>query len=183
VFVTNHVLLGAIVGAAAPQHPFATFGLGVVSHYVLDAVPHWGVDADSGKFLRYAVVDGLIGLAAMGYLAGVAPRDERCSVVLAMFGAAAPDLDKPSRLVFGRSPFPSSIDRFHGRLQRESSRGLWREALVGLVLTTCVGMSRHRGSQPAGNPSPSRPALPRGRGADRTRFNHDWLLLSAFAQR
>jgi len=40
--VTTHVLSGALIGYAVP-HPVASFVVGVFSHLVLDAVPHWGV--------------------------------------------------------------------------------------------------------------------------------------------
>ena len=37
-----------------------------------------------------------------------------------MLGAALPDLDKPAHLLFGRSPFPRAVGRFHSRIQDES---------------------------------------------------------------
>ncbi len=39
--LTNHVLSGALIGALA-RRPLPAFALGVASHFVLDAVPHWG---------------------------------------------------------------------------------------------------------------------------------------------
>jgi hypothetical protein len=40
VFITNHVLSGAIIGQAFDGHPVGAFVAGVGSHLVLDAVPH-----------------------------------------------------------------------------------------------------------------------------------------------
>ena len=61
--ITNHVLAGALVGLASPG-PVSAFGVGVVSHFAMDVVPHWG-DPDHEAFLRVAYVDGLVGLATV----------------------------------------------------------------------------------------------------------------------
>ena len=37
-----------------------------------------------------------------------------------MAGAALPDIDKPSRLFFNRSPFPRAVDKFHSAIQDEA---------------------------------------------------------------
>ena len=71
-------------------------------------------------FLRVAVPDGLISLATMGALAAVSPPDRRLAVVAGMAGAALPDIDKPTTLWFGWSPFPAAVDRFHARIQDEA---------------------------------------------------------------
>ena len=75
--ITNHVWTGAVIGAVAPG-PVSAFAAGVVSHFVLDQVPHWG---DDSIFMEVAVPDGLVGLAALGALARTARGDRRASVV------------------------------------------------------------------------------------------------------
>jgi hypothetical protein len=120
VLLTNHVLSGALIGALA-RHPVPAFAVGVASHFVLDAVPHWGKWGSRRKFLRVAVPDGLISLAAMGAITALAPAERRSAVLAGMTGAALPDIDKPSRLFFGRSPFPAEVDRFHRRIQPEAA--------------------------------------------------------------
>ena len=62
-----------------------------------------------------------------------------------MAGAAAPDLDKPSRLWFGRSPWPDAVDRFHSAIQNEAPDRFRRElatmgvlAAVGLVTLSVI---------------------------------------------
>ena len=130
--VTNHVLSGAIIGAAT-RRPVPAFVLGVASHFVLDSVPHWGKFGGGRRLLRVAVPDGLIGLAVMGTMAAVAPRERRAAVLAGMAGAALPDLDKPSRLFFGRSPFPRAVDRFHAAIQHEKSRRAHYEATAAVI--------------------------------------------------
>jgi len=129
--VTNHVLSGALIGAATGR-PEVALGAGIASHFVLDAVPHWGDwGNDTALFMRVAVRDGLTGLAVMGAFAAVAPPRVRLAVVAGMVGAALPDLDKPSKMFFGRSPFPRVVDNFHGAIQREARGRFPMEAAVG----------------------------------------------------
>jgi len=117
--VTNHVLSGAVIGAAT-RKPWLAFPLGFASHFVLDAVPHWGKFASHEHFMRVAVADGLTGLAAMGLATAVASKGQRAAVFAGMAGAALPDLNKPGKVFFGRSPFPAGLDEFHGRIQDEA---------------------------------------------------------------
>jgi hypothetical protein len=140
VLVTNHVLSGALVGAVT-RRPAAAFALGVASHFALDAIPHWGDwGDDKSLFMRVAVRDGLTGLAVMGALTALASPSARVAVLAGMAGAALPDLDKPSVLFLGRSPFPRVVDEFHSDIQRESRQRFPVEvaAGVGFVVTLAV---------------------------------------------
>src|SRR5207244_3749993 len=100
VLLTNHVLSGALIGALA-RRPLPAFAAGVASHFVLDAVPHWGKWGSRRRFLRVAVADGLVSLAVAGAFAAVSPSARRPAVLAGMAGAALPDLGKPTRLGFG----------------------------------------------------------------------------------
>ena len=131
--LTNHVLSGALIGALA-RRPLAAFAAGVASHFVLDAVPHWGDWGSQRRFLRVAVRDGLISLAAMGALAATAPPDRRLVVLAGMAGAALPDIDKPAKLWFGRSPWPAPVDRFHMGIQDEAAHRFYVELLATAAL-------------------------------------------------
>jgi hypothetical protein len=146
--VTNHVLAGAVIGAAAHRvdrsgRPAAAFALGVLSHFALDAAPHWGRWKGRPSFMEVAVSDGLTGLAAMGAMTALAPRDARLAVFAGMAGAALPDLDKPSVVFFGRSPFPRAWDRFHMRIQDEAPHRLKYELAAAVLFgATAVGLLR-----------------------------------------
>jgi hypothetical protein len=131
--VTNHVLSGAVIGAVT-RRPAAAFALGFVSHFALDAVPHWGNFGGRQQFMRVAVPDGLAGLAVMGAMTALAPRDARVAVLAGMAGAALPDLDKPAVIFFGRSPFPRLVDKIHARVQHEAPHRFKYEAAVGVAL-------------------------------------------------
>ena len=117
--VTNHVLSGAIIGAAA-RSPWIAFPVGFASHLVLDAIPHWGRFDSHDHFMRVAVADGLTGLAVMGAATAATPAADRAAVFAGMAGAAFPDLNKPSNIFFGHSFVPRRFDEFHGRIQDEA---------------------------------------------------------------
>jgi hypothetical protein len=149
VLVTNHVLSGALIGVTV-RRPVLAFTLGVASHFALDAVPHWGDWDDYEDFLRVAVPDGLAGLTVMAAVTALAPPERRLAVLAGMAGAAAPDLDKPARLWFGRSPWPPAVNRFHSAIQNEARHRSRSEMLtmgafaVASVLALTASRSRSR---------------------------------------
>ena len=141
--MTNHVLSGAVIGAASRRRPASAFALGVLSHFALDAAPHWGKWDGRPKFMHVAVSDGLAGLAVMGAMTALAPRDARLAVLAGMTGAALPDLDKPAVVFFGRSPWPRVVDRVHMRIQHEERHYLKYEvAAAALCLAAAAGLLR-----------------------------------------
>lgn len=146
--ITNHVLSGAVTGAVL-RRPAPAFLAGVLSHFALDGLPHWGRWQGQADFLRVAVADGLTGLAAMAVLTAAAPRDRRAAVVAGMVGAALPDIDKPTSLWFGFSPWPAAVDRFHNWIQDEAPDRFGREAAAGCVLAAAAAvLLRRRGGRP-----------------------------------
>ncbi len=152
-FITNHVLSGAVTGAVM-RRPVPAFVVGVASHFALDALPHWGRAGDE-YFLRAAVADGLTGLAAMAVLTAVARPGQRAAVLAGMAGAALPDLDKPIMLWFGFSPWPQAVDRFHQWIQDEEPDRLGLEAMAATMLAVSAAAllrgsgRRRRGHGPA----------------------------------
>jgi hypothetical protein len=145
VLLTNHVLAGALVGAASPG-PASAFVGGVASHFAMDAVHHWG-DPDYGRFLRVAVLDGLAGATTMAVVARSTSPGRRARVLAGMLGGAFPDADKPSELFFGWSPFPAVVDAFHQRIQRESTTRMPQELLVAGVIALVVRRVVRRGAR------------------------------------
>lgn len=130
---TTHAAAGAVIGALCP-HPAAAATAGWCSHFVLDALPHWG-SSNPERFLRVARIDGLAMGALSCALVARAPRHRRNSVAAGVFAAVAPDLNKPVRHFFGRQLYPQALERFHSRVQvgRESDTRLASEALRALL--------------------------------------------------
>lgn len=134
--ITNHVLSGAVIGASTPD-PLAAFARGFVSHLVLDALPHFGVDDE--HFMKVAVPDGLAGLGAIAVIARISPRAQLLPVLAGIAGACLPDMDKPGQRFFGRSPFPHWFDRAHSAIQPEASHRLPVELAAAAAFTAALG--------------------------------------------
>ena len=134
--ITNHVLQGALVGTLAPG-PGSAFALGIASHVVADALPHWG-DQPLEEVMHVAVADGLIGLGTMAWVLRRTPPERRQRVFAGMAGACLPDADKPAGVFFGVSPFPAVVDRFHAVIQRESRHRKPQEIACAVVAALVV---------------------------------------------
>ena len=140
-FVTSHVLAGALIGRALARHPVGAFGVGVVSHFAMDACPHYGDEAVptmSPEFLRVARCDGCCGLAAMVVAAGISPRPARRAVVAGMLGGAIVDSDKPFEYFIGWNPWPKWWAAFHKRVQNQEPHRMPHELLAGVGLALLV---------------------------------------------
>jgi hypothetical protein len=137
VFVTNHVLSGIVIGQLLARRPVAAFAVGVASHLVLDAVPHWGCETytpeGSARFLRAARVDGLVGIGTVALGVICVSRGSRLATAAAVAGAVLLDVDKPTKHFLGVDPFPRFVSRVHGRIQNESPDGFGRELAWGLA--------------------------------------------------
>lgn len=146
--LTNHVLSGALIGALV-RRPVPAFALGVASHFALDTVPHWGPFRERRALLRVAVPDGLAALAALTAFAAAAPPHRRLTLTAAMLGAVLPDADKPAHLLFGRSPFPRAVGRFHSRIQDEALDRFPVEAVTATVLALAAVLALISRDRPA----------------------------------
>jgi hypothetical protein len=136
-FVTTHVAAGALIGRVLARHPVAAFGAGVVSHFAMDACPHYGdatMDVGDPAFMRIARCDGCAGLAAMAMAAGISPRPARKAVVAGMLGGAVVDSDKPLEYFFGWNPWPGWWNRLHKRVQNQEPDRMPHELAVLAVL-------------------------------------------------
>jgi hypothetical protein len=148
VFVTNHVLSGVIIGQALPRRPATAFLVGVGSHLVLDACPHWSCDRQrpegDERFLKAAKRDGILGLAVMAVAALSVEKRSRMSTIAAMAGAALLDLDKPLQYFMGVNPFPEVVNRIHKGIQNESPKGLRNELFYGAAFSAAAIASGRR---------------------------------------
>lgn len=152
-FVTNHVLAGALIGRAMARHPVGAFAVGVVTHFAMDACPHYGDGAasiTSPEFIRVARCDGCAGLSAMALAAGLSPRRSRRAVVAGMLGGAVVDSDKPCEYFFGWNPWPEWWNALHKRVQNEQPHRLPHEVAVGALLAVLVWKLLPDGERVAG---------------------------------
>ncbi len=132
-FISNHVLAGALVGRLA-RRPFVAFAAGFASHLAMDMVLHWGDEREWDEFVRVARVDGTVGLGLSAAVLATTPGRDRWPVALGITGACLIDMDKPGQHFFGRSPFPAAVDRIHARIQWQRPVGALVEGATAAAL-------------------------------------------------
>ncbi|HSP37134.1 MAG TPA: hypothetical protein VLR26_05225 [Frankiaceae bacterium] len=130
-FITNHVLAGALIGSLLP--PVPAVAVGFASHLVMDNLPHYG-EGGGPLHLPTARKDGLLGLAGIAFCTVLTPAARRPGMLAGIFGACLPDTDKLGDHFIGRSPWPAGFDRFHKWIQREAPNRLPIEVLTGTGL-------------------------------------------------
>ena len=149
--VTTHCAVGAAVGVVCPSVASAAV-LGLGSHFVLDALPHWGSDPACPEVRdRVAVVDGAAGLLVLGLLSFSAvrlrsPLTRR--MLVSAVAASMPDWDKPYARFIGGELWPDPVNRLHRSIQPESPSRLRREVVLGalslLSVATWAGIAVSR---------------------------------------
>ncbi|QQS19649.1 hypothetical protein IPL85_05265 [Candidatus Saccharibacteria bacterium] len=146
----NHALTGALIGLAVPSM-WLSVPLAFVSHFVLDAIPHYDVPGesneariDSRQFLFIQIVGGFVlcvGLVALLWWSQV---PNWLSLSVCAFIATVPDLLSIPRFLAvkrgHKDPVNSNLFwKFHNDIQRQHPRFLPVEfvwfALAALLLT------------------------------------------------
>jgi hypothetical protein len=93
---TNHALTGAVIGLM-PLNPAAAVMLAFISHFICDALPHFGSGENNEKFMRsrgfmrMLVIDILLCLALVAILAYAQPFNWLQASICA-FVATLPDM-------------------------------------------------------------------------------------------
>jgi hypothetical protein len=165
--LATHAIVGGALATLLPDRPWAPYLaalLGFVSHFVIDAIPHWdypirsaSVKPNNQTALRFDAAllydlaliggDALVGLAAALLLFG-----SSTTAVTVLLGAAAAILPDPLQFLHSRMPREplNSLQRFHvwihtdRRLTDQVTLGVVSQSLfVGAVIaaTVCI----HRG--------------------------------------
>jgi hypothetical protein len=126
VLATAHVLTGALIGRAVGR-PVPAAAIGVVSHVVLDAMPHWGMRPGTPhlrrKFLTVAAIDGV---TLSGVLVLMVRRRRPVAEIAGALGALVLDMDKPTALLGVRQLWPDRVHAVHLGVQRHEQPQRWR---------------------------------------------------------
>ncbi|MFS8569817.1 MAG: hypothetical protein FWJ62_02185 [Thermaerobacter sp.] len=115
-FETTHALAGAALGSLAGG-PVSAFALGLASHAVLDAIPHWDY-----RTVPAAVVDVLVGAVAVG--AAAAQAADPAPVIAGAVGAVLPDVEVALKAL-GRWPWRLFYPSHTGRLPHPAAPLPW----------------------------------------------------------
>lgn len=90
-FLTVHATVGIIIGQAT-QNVWLAFIAGVISHFLIDIIPHGDQDLKEGKkIFRLALMDGVVLLVLLSILYQQGFLFLSLTVLSAMAGAIFPD--------------------------------------------------------------------------------------------
>jgi len=87
-----HSLVGASIGEVSPN-PVLSFLLALVSHFILDAIPHYDTTDEGQITLRQitlVIVDGIVGFILLVVIL-INYSDNRAGLVLGVVGGILPD--------------------------------------------------------------------------------------------
>ncbi|MBP6944572.1 hypothetical protein KBD61_02765 [Patescibacteria group bacterium] len=119
-FITTHALLGVLLGEQFASSPVLAFGLGLVSHFVADIIPH----GDSGLYkdyasgtkmkraIAYVTLDGLVGMLLVLALFNTGLNTHRLAITAGIFGSVLPDVLVALYQVFHIKVL-EPVNRFH----------------------------------------------------------------------
>jgi hypothetical protein len=91
---TNHGLFGSFIAITLQAHPVLALSVAPFSHFLLDALPHFGDDSvslDSKKFFKRLGLDAFLAVVTTLVLAWIW-SDIALLVIACAFLAASPDL-------------------------------------------------------------------------------------------
>lgn len=138
---TNHALTGAIIGLTI-QQPLLAIPLAFVSHFIMDALPHYGSNMPDTLlyktkiFRNYLVAEAAICFLLVVLLASRQPLNWWLGSICA-FIAAAPDLGSINHYVklrYGKVWKPGIFARFAGGIQ-------WFQRPIGWVVELAWAVS------------------------------------------
>lgn len=137
---TNHYLVG-VASAAALQNPIIALPVALASHFVLDALPHFGLKY-SKRNNKVLIAVAIFDLFLLSFAIALTISNFTLWQVVAGLLAVSPDFAWVYRFIvktnFGKLPPPPSnaFNTWHSQIQRyESKSGAIVEivALIGLV--------------------------------------------------
>lgn len=129
----NHVLAGTAIGLAVKQ-PLLAAPLAFLSHFVLDAIPHWNYGDKPGSKLWWKIwsADAVGSFLAILLLALAAP-EVALAVIVGGVMAEFPDVFWVYYLKAGKPQY--WFFRFHTWIQwSETNRGLYYECGYFIIL-------------------------------------------------
>lgn len=154
--LATHIVIAAAVTKPLTLSPFIGFFIGVISHYLSDAIPHWdyrlhsildkGLDAPSEdkrtidyalfvKDIRNTALDFFIGLGVALFLFWPITMQEFLYVLLVSFGGVLPDFLQGVYFT-GKAPFLKPVQKFHDLMHTDIKLG--RYPLIGIPLQAVI---------------------------------------------
>lgn len=151
--LATHIVVGSAVASLMPNHPFVGFTMAFVSHFLLDAIPHWdyklksGVSSDKNPldadiainrhFIRDLFCIGadiLIGIVIAIFVLGGTQKLSAPTIVAGALGGLLPDVLQFVYMKIRREPL-ISLQKFH--LWIHSKKRI-NDPLAGVIWQTAI---------------------------------------------
>ena len=149
---TPHIVVGAVIGSKIHNISLIVF-LGLLSHFILDKVPHWDYSVSiyiksfrQKKSLKSLIplvfkvgLDGIVGLIIVFFTLGYSPF-----ILLGIFISVLPDFVLGSILFLGHDNFSKKISDFHEKFLHFKHKKENEITLLGLateILTIIIAVT------------------------------------------
>lgn len=147
---TNHALSGALIGATISQ-PYLAIPLAFASHFILDAIPHFGLDDVGGHsniknrklFHRILLLDALLLAIVFIWLLALGAS---WLVFVCLIVAGSPDFVWAYRYIFQeklgkKSPSPmNGLNKLHASIQKQTINGAFTEIVVAIIFAIILSV-------------------------------------------
>jgi hypothetical protein len=149
--LATHAVVGGAVASLFPSHPIIAFVVGFLSHFVLDAIPHWDykllsayinpnkVDKNFGLDLLHVGTDMILGILITLLIWHPISVSQLEILFLGIFGGVLPDFLQFVYLRFPHQPM-ILIQKFHDFMHAKHE--LANRPLIGIflqiILMICV---------------------------------------------
>lgn len=146
----SHSTTGIAI-ALAVHNPALALPLALVSHFVLDAVPHYGdntLDGTNRAFRRFILLDTVFGFGIAILMFIILP-EHRLLIALCAAMATVPDLMWLPNHIRQTKNLPSkphnTVMRWHQRIQFEHTvwgivaEGIWLVAMLSFIAVAFIG--------------------------------------------
>ena len=140
-FYIVHVLLGGIIGSNL-NSIILIISLGILSHFILDSIPHWGLGFDLESFNEYFEVSFMKKTLCVGAIDAIVAISlifllynnfHTSNVVIGCIAALFPDIISAGYFTkLKNKKTYRKIMTFHGKIQKES--GFFYGILTQLIL-------------------------------------------------
>jgi hypothetical protein len=134
----NHTVFGTLV-AVTVKVPEIAIPVALASHFIMDAIPHYGNDPKAPRGSRSynirIVVDALASILILLFFLGLHPVNKGLVIVCSLV-AVMPDFLWPLALYIKQKGPLWGFFKFHKLIQKESRSGIFIE--LGWFITTTM---------------------------------------------
>lgn len=131
---TNHALTGAVIALIVKQ-PALAIPFAFVSHFVLDAIPHFDASKASVKFARAAIFTDILVAGCLAFGLSIVLRDRVSGwlILAASVACMSPDLVWGVRYYKFRD-FKKIISEPMSKFTKLHQKIQWSESLQGIIV-------------------------------------------------